>query len=299
VTTPTRPSTYLNWVPSGNPAYITQPTTGQAATGWVELEAPPFQYWNWLEYTTDQWLIWLDYVTQGGAATTSAAVIVLVTTGNTTSGSNQLTTLAATTGVLAGHAVSGTGIASGTYVVEISGSTVTMSRPATASGTTTAVTFSHEYATGTTVQAQLDELDAAASRNRPYDLVVGSGAQCDYATLNALVADTTIGPNKRILLIESQTLNTTVNFTQNYWAIEAIPGITLTNGTAGTGLEASAQGLTFQNLRFVGFTTAISFQSAGTYGRVLFCWFNTCTTLVDTSSASPGKLPEVIGNISE
>jgi hypothetical protein len=55
-----RPSTYLNWVPSNSPSYITQPTSGQLTTGWVFKEAPPFQYMNWVINLTDQWIQYLD-----------------------------------------------------------------------------------------------------------------------------------------------------------------------------------------------------------------------------------------------
>jgi len=298
--TPTRPSTYLNWVLSGNPSYIQQPTTGQSTTGYVSLEAVPFQYLNYQFYLLDQWTQWLDYITQSD--TLSATTTILVTTGNTTVNSNQLTGLAATTNVLAGHAIVGTSIATGTVVVEISGTTVTMSRPATATLTGTSVTFEHEYATGSTTQAQLDELDAAASRNRPYDLVVGSGAQCDYATLNALIADTTIGPGKRVLLIESQTISTTPNFTQNFWTLTGLPGVALTQGGSATvGINFEAQGLTVENIRFVNFSDAgIAFNSSGKYCRVKNCNFNNCGTSLDTSSAPTGNLfPVEEGSIVE
>lgn len=58
-----RPSSYLQWVPDGNPAYITQPSVGQSTTGWVFKEAPPFEYMNWLFYTLDQWIQYLDVQT--------------------------------------------------------------------------------------------------------------------------------------------------------------------------------------------------------------------------------------------
>lgn len=55
------PGSYINWVPSGNPAYIVQPTTGQSTTGWVAGEYPPFQYMNYLFYILDNWVQYLDY----------------------------------------------------------------------------------------------------------------------------------------------------------------------------------------------------------------------------------------------
>lgn len=253
---------------------------------------------NWLFYTTDQWLAYLDYITYNNLL--PAVSTVLVTTGNTALNSNQLTSLAATTGVLAGHAISGTGIATGAYVLEISGTTVTMSQPSTGAFTTTAVTFSHEYAGGTTVQAQLDELDAAASRNRPFDLTVGSGTQCDYASLTALAAaQSAIGSSKRIYVLDSETITSTVTFSEDFWTITCAPGVTLTNSSAGTAISAAARGLNFEGLRFVGFTTGIAFTSAGIYGRVLNCYFNTTTTDIDDSAVAAGKKPYALANHDE
>lgn len=155
----TRPASYLNWVPSGNPAYIQQPTTGQSTTGWVFREAPPLQYLNWLDYTTDQWIQYLDSLT-------NISPTVLTTTGNTTIGSNALTSLASTTGILVGQTIMMTGVPANTYVAGISGSTVTMTQVATANDTAASVSFSHTYATGTTIQTELDELDSAFFTNR-------------------------------------------------------------------------------------------------------------------------------------
>lgn len=59
------------------------------------------------------------------------------TTGNITSGSNLLKSIASMTGVVPGAKVSATGIPAGTYVLSVSGTTVTLS--ANASATTTAV----------------------------------------------------------------------------------------------------------------------------------------------------------------
>lgn len=66
---------------------------------------------------------------------------VLSTTGNTSAGSSQLTSLASTTGLSFGFLIVGTGIPVGTTVTAISGSNVTMSNNATASGTGVSVSF--------------------------------------------------------------------------------------------------------------------------------------------------------------
>jgi hypothetical protein len=57
--------------------------------------------------------------------------VILGTTGNTTANSTSLTSLAATTRLAVGHAVAGMGIAPGSTIAALSGSTVTMTLPAT------------------------------------------------------------------------------------------------------------------------------------------------------------------------
>jgi hypothetical protein len=58
----TKPSTYLNWT-DGDPLKVTQPPSPQQLSGWTEGEPIPFQYLNWLFYETDQWIQWLDGIT--------------------------------------------------------------------------------------------------------------------------------------------------------------------------------------------------------------------------------------------
>jgi hypothetical protein len=66
---------------------------------------------------------------------------LLVTTGNISVTSNQLQSLASVVGLSDGDFIFGTGIVSGTTVVNISGSTITMSNPATLNGTGITVSF--------------------------------------------------------------------------------------------------------------------------------------------------------------
>lgn len=292
-----RPGTYLNWVPTGSILSIAQPTVGQSATGWVGNEAPPAQYMNWLTYYTDQWIQYLDSITSSGGLPVSTTV--LVTTGDAAIGSTSLTNLASTTGLKAGLAVSGSGVAAGTYVIEVFGTTAVISKPATANLTATALTFAHYYAGGATIQTQLDQLDAAVSRNRPYDLVIGSGSDCDYATLTAALADTTLGAGKRVLLLESQNLAAVVTLSKAFWRIMAVPGVTLTDGGAGTALSITAQGVEIVGLRFVNFATAMLFQVGGVNGRALNNWFNNVTTEVDDSAVPGGKKPTDLGGQTE
>lgn len=66
---------------------------------------------------------------------------VLITTGNVTVGSNQLTTLGSVAGLSDGDYIFGIGIPQNTVVLNISGTTVTMSQNATISGTGIGISF--------------------------------------------------------------------------------------------------------------------------------------------------------------
>lgn len=89
---------------------------------------------------------------------------ILYTTGNITNLSTQLVSLASVVGVMVGTGISGTGIPANTVVSAISGTTVTMSLPATATTVGLQVTFSENYATGASIQTQISQLDAKAKR---------------------------------------------------------------------------------------------------------------------------------------
>jgi hypothetical protein len=145
----------LNWIPSGSAQYLVQPPSGQLTTGWVGREAPPFRFANWTLYIIDQWIQYLDS-TAGSASPTA-----VVTTGSTNS--TITLTVASTIGVLPGMTVSSSAsdIAAGTMVLKIiNPTTLQMTGAATGTNAGSTITFSHTVASGTTVQTQLDELDA-------------------------------------------------------------------------------------------------------------------------------------------
>ena len=60
-----KPSSYINWT-SGQAQYVVQPPAGVAAIGWQDAEAPPAEYMNWLFYTLDQWVQYLDEIVEPG-----------------------------------------------------------------------------------------------------------------------------------------------------------------------------------------------------------------------------------------
>lgn len=135
---------------------------------------------------------------------------------------------------------------------------------------------------------------------RAYDVVVGAGSNCTHATLPAAVADSAVGTNVRVFVQDSvAALNATVNLTKAGWIIEFGPGVTYTNGTAGTCFSMQASGIEVRGGRFSGFTTAILAAAGWTYGRVLFCNFVSCTTEIDDTLAPALKKPVAIGNITE
>ncbi len=75
----------------------------------------------------------------------------LTTTGNTVSGSNQLSALGSVSGLGIGQLIAGVGIPLYTYILNITGSIITMSRNATATATGISVTFKDYSRTYTTL----------------------------------------------------------------------------------------------------------------------------------------------------
>jgi hypothetical protein len=75
-----------------------------------------------------------------------STAFLLTTTGTISTSSTSMTSVGTTTGIATGQLISGTSIPAGTYVVSISGSTVTMSQAATGSATGEAVTFTGDSA---------------------------------------------------------------------------------------------------------------------------------------------------------
>jgi hypothetical protein len=132
-----------------------------------------------------------------------------------------------------------------------------------------------------------------------FDAVVGAGSGCTHATLAAALADAALTTNVTVLLRDSQTLATTIAMSKAGWRIKARPGVTLTAGVATTAIAVTAANCVIEGLRFSGFATAVSFSAAADYGRVLNCNFATCTTEVDDSSATAGRYPLQVGNLSE
>jgi hypothetical protein len=56
----TRPTQYIDWCPDGDPTKIILPPSAISSAGYVGGEPPIAQHFNWLLYTMDQWIQWLD-----------------------------------------------------------------------------------------------------------------------------------------------------------------------------------------------------------------------------------------------
>lgn len=104
----------------------------------------------------------------GGIAPTPPTGI----TATTTSGSAALTAATSIVGVVDGMTVTGTGIAAGSKVVSATGSTITLDKNATATGTTIALTFGLGY-------TLLGEMDSSDSSGREWDIEEVTNFQSD------------------------------------------------------------------------------------------------------------------------
>lgn len=187
-------------VPAGTYVLSTSGTTvtmSANATGSATAQAVTFSHnyatGNNVQYQLDQLDGQMYFNTFAPQIVTTSSV--LVTTGNITSGSNSIASLASTTGLAVGQAVSGTGIPAGAYVVTISGSTITISQDATATTTGVTLTFAHRFATATNLKDQLDVLDYRLSQATidvvPFFAQTSSG-NATIARTNALQANFTI-----------------------------------------------------------------------------------------------------------
>lgn len=140
-------------------------------------------------------------------------------------------------------------------------------------------------------------LDLLKVANIKYVATVGAGAGCSHATIAAALADVNVPAGSTILVVDSVTLNTTVQISKNDITLEFLNGVTYTNGTAGTGIRVSATGARIKGGRFSGFTTAISVDAAQNYNFVQGCRFAGCTNDVTELDAAP--INSINGNISE
>lgn len=71
-----KPASHLDWT-DGAAAKAVEPSAAKKLLGWVALERPPFEYMNWLFFRADEWIKYLETVTDA----TIASTIVVVDSG--------------------------------------------------------------------------------------------------------------------------------------------------------------------------------------------------------------------------
>lgn len=130
-----------------------------------------------------------------------------------------------------------------------------------------------------------------------YTAIVGAGAYATHATLAAALADTNVAAGSKILVCDSQTINTTISIAKANISIDFLPAVTFTNGTAGTGITVAAGGVRIKGGRFSGFTTAINISATFQYNFVMECRFSSCTAEVTEADSAPINV--ITNNISE
>lgn len=107
----------------------------------------------------------------GDLAQTSVGANITFT-GTTTSGSANLTAVSSTTGLAAGQVITGAGIPANTTILSISGSTVTMSANATASGSGTVISETEQQVIGLmewTIEVKLKTPDATTTDDAAWE----------------------------------------------------------------------------------------------------------------------------------
>lgn len=127
--------------------------------------------------------------------------------------------------------------------------------------------------------------------------ICGTEAYCTHADIASALADSAVAAGSRILVVTSETINTTLSMTKANVHLEFLPGVTLTNGSAGTGITVGAAGIRIKGGRFSGFTTAISISATFQYNFVTECRFATCTNEVTEVDAAPVNV--INNNITE
>lgn len=69
-----KPSNHLDWT-DGAVSKVVEPSSGKKLLGWVALERPPFEYMNWLFFRTDEWLKYLESITDETALARVDAIV--------------------------------------------------------------------------------------------------------------------------------------------------------------------------------------------------------------------------------
>ena len=106
----------------------------------------------------------------------------------------------------------------------------------------------------------------------PYDFSIGTGG--DYADLNAAMASSAVQPGARLVILNSIAFALTQQITKNNISIDMGPGVALTDGGAGSGIQFSATRCRLRGGKMSGFSAAAILIDAGSnytmIGEILF-----------------------------
>lgn len=138
---------------------------------------------------------------------------------------------------------------------------------------------------------------AFLSKTVLYQAIIGSTSSCTHASISAALADVGVAAGSRLLVIENQTISSTITISKANLIIEALGGVTLTNSSAGTCFTIAAAGTRLKGLRFSGFTTAVSISSTYNFNFITECRFASCTNEVTEVDATPNNV--IANNITE
>lgn len=194
---------------------------------------------------------------------------ILITTGNITPASNQLTSLASTTGIINGQYVFGTGIPAQTTVLNVSGSTVTLSQNATLTGTGITVTFYDPSVITAPGQINWD---------KPIEITVIGSALTYALAANASSTDISLSDDEAayITLVRGVNIGPNLIFTNGLAQVQSVGGISWTGPLVpgdyiklGSATSAGYYKiLTVDSLTQVTLTTTFTGTSTGPAGAV-------------------------------
>ncbi len=54
---------FIDWIPDNDPTLLEEPTDPKKAAGWLALEKPPYQFFNWFWNLVSQWIRFFDTTT--------------------------------------------------------------------------------------------------------------------------------------------------------------------------------------------------------------------------------------------
>lgn len=136
-------------------------------------------------------------------------------------------------------------------------------------------------------------LDESYFASLGYDRIVGASPVATDADLATAISNASNGDS--ILVLDAEDLATTVTISLDDLRVQFMPGATLTDDGAGTGIDITGDRVRILEARMIDFTTAISIDAAASFTRVQDSNFNNVTTDVDDS----GTNSILQGNITE